>query len=289
MNIPDYNSPSSIKSVLDENGLGMQKKFGQNFLINGKIRNQLIDALEIHKGEKVWEVGPGLGAMTKSLLEKGADLTVFEIDRGFIGLLKQYFGSFENFKITEGDVMKTWLIEAEKNGVPKKFFGNLPYNIAAVLIASTIENGVLFDKMVVTVQKEVGNRMLAKPGSAEYSSFSVLCSWAYEIKPLRIISPAAFWPKPNVDSQSLILTERKNFPGCKNRALFFEIVKALFSARRKTIKNNLQAWIKTKKLNAGFVEAAEKAGLKENLRAENLTVNDFLNLTAVIDGIMETT
>lgn len=291
MCLPDYNSPSSLKAILDENALGMQKKFGQNFLINGAIRNQLTEALEISAGEKVWEVGPGLGAMTKGILEKGADLTVFEIDRGFIQLLKKYFGDCKNFKIIEGDVIKTLPDEAEKNGAAKKFLSNLPYNIAAVLIASSIEKGIFFDKMAVTVQKEVGQRMSAEPGSRDYSSFSVLCSWAYEVKPLRTIPPAAFWPKPNVDSLSLVLTKRCGFVKCKNTVLFSQIVRSLFHSRRKTVKNNLLSWIKTQRLpkekNEALQSVLVQAGLKENLRAENLTVNDFLKLTCLIDGIME--
>ena len=94
MTHPDYNSAAELKQVLDANGFSMQKKFGQNFLINQQARNKLIDALDVQEGTKVWEVGPGLGAMTSGLLEKGADLTVFEIDRGFISLISQYFDDY---------------------------------------------------------------------------------------------------------------------------------------------------------------------------------------------------
>ena len=111
MTHPDYNSAAELKQVLDANGFSMQKKFGQNFLINQQARNKLIDALDVQEGTKVWEVGPGLGAMTSGLLEKGADLTVFEIDRGFISLISQYFDDYSKkgkFRIVEGDVLKNW-------------------------------------------------------------------------------------------------------------------------------------------------------------------------------------
>ncbi len=95
MNHPDYNSPAELKAVLEANGFSMQKKFGQNFLINGAAREKLIDNLNLQEGMTVWEIGPGLGAMTSGILEKGADLTVFEIDRGFASLISQYFSDYE--------------------------------------------------------------------------------------------------------------------------------------------------------------------------------------------------
>ena len=187
---PDYNSPAELKQILDLNGFSMQKKFGQNFLINEDARKRLIDALDINENSTVWEVGPGLGAMTSEILERGADLSVFEIDRGFASLISQFFKEYtdkDHFHLIEGDVLKNWkkqLIDVNKGKLPDRFFGNLPYNIAATLIADTIENNVRFEKCVFTVQKEVAIRMAAKPGSEDYSSFSVLCQWAYDVKPL---------------------------------------------------------------------------------------------------------
>ena len=141
MNHPDYNSPAELKAILDTNGFSMQKKFGQNFLINQQAREKLIEALEIEKNTTVWEVGPGLGAMTSIILEKGANLTVFEIDRGFASLVKSFFHDEEEksqFKLVEGDVIKTWYNQTENGTViPQRFFGNLPYNIAATIIADT--------------------------------------------------------------------------------------------------------------------------------------------------------
>ena len=134
MKHPDYNSPAELKEILDANGFSMQKKFGQNFLINEDARRRLVDALKLTEGMKVWEVGPGLGAMTSSILEQGADLTVFEIDRGFASLISGFFEDYANkgtFRIVEGDVLKTWKGHLQKAGQADRFFGNLPYNIAA--------------------------------------------------------------------------------------------------------------------------------------------------------------
>ena len=170
--LPDYNSPTELKNILEENGFSMQKKFGQNFLINQAARAKLIDALDINENTSVWEVGPGLGAMTSGLLKKGSDVTVFEIDRGFISLISRFFDDYSKsgkFKIVEGDVLKTWYSQTEKGTkLPDRFFGNLPYNIAASIIADTIEKGIRFERCVFTVQKEVAVRMAAKPGSEDY-------------------------------------------------------------------------------------------------------------------------
>ncbi len=284
MKHPDYNSPAELKQVLDINGFSMQKKFGQNFLINEDARNRLVDALELTEGMKVWEVGPGLGAMTNTILERGANLTVFEIDRGFASLISQFFEEYSakgTFHLTEGDVMKTWKAQFEKDGQPDRFFGNLPYNIAATIIADTIENNVRFDRCVFTVQKEVAQRMCAKPGTADYSSFSALCQWAYDVKPLLDLAGGNFWPKPNVESRAVVFTKKADFPCCKNPALFVKMQRALFSSRRKTVRNNLSQFLKNNDL---AVSCLEKAGIDIMKRAEVLTLPELLKLSDVIEG-----
>ncbi len=284
MNCPDYNSPAELKTILDSNGFSMQKKFGQNFLINQKAREKLIEALDVQKDTTVWEIGPGLGAMTSGLLSKGADVTVFEIDRGFVSLLGQFFEQYSknnSFRIIEGDVLKTWYGQTQKGTVlPQRFFGNLPYNIAATLIADTIEQGIRFERCVFTVQKEVAVRMAAKPGSADNSSLSVLCNWAYEVKPLMDLSGSNFWPKPNVDSRAVLLTPKADWPGCQNPKLFVKMQRALFSSRRKTIRNNLQGYLNNSEKT---VEYLQKAGLDPMLRAEVLTIQQMLKLCDVIN------
>ena len=285
MTHPDYNSAAELKQVLDANGFSMQKKFGQNFLINQQARNKLIDALDVSEGTKVWEVGPGLGAMTSGLLEKGADLTVFEIDRGFISLISQYFESYSqkgSFRIVEGDVLKNWYGQTkEGTELPERFFGNLPYNIAASIVADTIEAGIRFEKCVFTVQKEVAVRMAAKAGDADYSSLSVLCNWAYDVKNLIDLSGSNFWPKPNVDSRSVIFTKKEDFPRCQNPKLFIKMQRALFSSRRKTVRNNLQGFLNN---NEKTMLCLEKAGIDPMLRAEVLTIEEMLKLSDVINA-----
>lgn len=298
MKHPDYNSSTELKNILDQNGFSMQKKFGQNFLINEAARKKLIDALDIdsEKGIKVWEIGPGLGAMTSQILDRGADLTVFEIDRGFIQLLNQFFEDYakdNKFRIVEGDVLKTWKknLTVEKGSLEsktncqnqnitvKRLFGNLPYNIAATIIADTIENNIRFDKCVFTVQKEVAVRMCAQPGSEDYSSFSVLCNWAYDVKPLLDLNGNNFWPRPNVDSRAVVMTPKADFPNCKDPAHFMKMQRALFSSRRKTVRNNLSGFLKNNDLT---LKVLEKAGIAPMLRAEVLTIPQMLHLSDTI-------
>lgn len=285
MNHPDYNSPAALKTFIESQGFSMQKKFGQNFLINEDARKKLVDALEVGEGVKVWEVGPGLGSMTSEILERGSDLTVFEIDKGFAGLISQFFEVYSKkgtFKLVEGDVLKTWKKQLDENNLPDRFFGNLPYNIAATIIADTIENNVRFDKCVFTVQKEVAVRMCAQPGSEDYSSFSVLCNWAYDVKPLLDLTGGNFWPKPNVDSRAVVMNKKEGFPGCNNPKLFVRMQRALFSSRRKTVRNNLSGFLKNNDLTLQALSESEIDPMK---RAEVLTIPQMLKLSDVIDKL----
>jgi 16S rRNA (adenine1518-N6/adenine1519-N6)-dimethyltransferase len=271
----NYNSASALRTFLEQEGLGMRKKFGQNFLINPVTRKALADALDCKEGDEVWEIGPGLGAMTALLLERGLTVRAFEIDAGFIRTLKEIFAQEKNFYLVEGDVMKTW--SSQKNA--QFFLGNLPYNIAAVLIAELIEKGCLFTRMVVTVQKEVALRMAASAGSPDYSSFSVLCASAYRVKPLMTIRPSSFYPQPNVDSMGVLL-ENKN--ASEYPHIFYPLVRALFASRRKTIKNNLTKFTSSKDICAAILR---ENGLTGNERAEKLELEVFLSLAKSIENM----
>lgn len=284
MNLPDYNSVSVLKEILSSNSMAMQKKFGQNFLINENARIKLIDALSVDSSETVWEVGPGLGAMTSEILRRGAKLKVFEIDKGFIQLLKVFFQEeikSGQLQIIEGDVLKTWKEVFKNSGFPSRFFSNLPYNIAASLFADFIEENVRFERGVITVQKEVAMRMMAKPKTSDYSSFSVLCQWAYNIEFLMDLAGGNFWPKPNVDSRSVVFTKKEGFPLCENPSLFMKVQKALFSSRRKNIKNNLTGFLKDSKRAEEYILKSE---LKLTSRAEELKIEDFLRLSDIINN-----
>ncbi|MDR2922980.1 MAG: 16S rRNA (adenine(1518)-N(6)/adenine(1519)-N(6))-dimethyltransferase RsmA [Treponema sp.] len=283
---PNFNSPAELRAFLDEKALGMRKKFGQNFLINPAIRQALADALEAEEGESVWEIGAGLGAMTSLLLEKGLCVRAFEIDQGFIGLLNELFSANDNFTLIEGDVLKTW-----HDQPPARYLlGNLPYNIAATLLADLIVKRRFFSRIVVTVQREVAARMAAAPGSPEYSSFSVLCASAYDVEPLMVIKGSSFYPRPNVDSQAVLMdlrgdAERHSLPPC-----FHSLLRGLFSSRRKTIRNNLAAFIASRgKCSVSIQSALDDIFAKSRLdggeRAEILAFEDFVTLAKIIENM----
>lgn len=285
MEHPDYNSPLALKAFLDDNGMAMQKKFGQNFLVNADARKKIIDCLDIDEKSSVWEVGPGLGSMTDEILGRGAKLTAFEIDHGFARLVRQFFEDYSKkgkFELVEGDVLKTWKKYSDEHGKPDRFFGNLPYNVAATIIADTINEGVRFDKALVTIQKEVAQRMTAKEGSENYSSFSVLCQWAYDVKNVLDLAGGNFWPVPNVASRAVLMTKREDFPRCQNPKLFMKMIRQLFSSRRKTVRNNMLALTGGEKSDL----ALEKAGINPSVRAENLSVDSLLKLADALNEVM---
>jgi 16S rRNA (adenine1518-N6/adenine1519-N6)-dimethyltransferase len=268
----------------------MRKQYGQHFLINPAVRRALVDALEAEAGEGVWEIGPGLGAMTRPLLEKGLWVRAFEIDGGFAGVLRGLFGGEPRFTLVSGDVMKTW---PDAPAAPY-LLGNLPYNIAAALVADMIEKKRLFKRMVLTVQREVALRMAARPGSADYASFSVLCASVYTVRPLMVIRGASFYPRPNVDSQGLRLELRAEAGERAYPDILYPLVRSLFASRRKMIKNKLRDFI-----NSGILKGRHPAlkaedlagaalagsGLTGNERAENLDLETFVALARAIEDM----
>jgi 16S rRNA (adenine1518-N6/adenine1519-N6)-dimethyltransferase len=250
----------------------------------------LLDALDLRVGASVWEIGPGLGAMTEGLLERGASVTAFELDPAFSQFLRETFAGNSAFRLVEGDVIKTWpSIQVEGELF---LLGNLPYGIAAALLADFIEKERLFRHVVVTVQREVARRICAKPGSADYSSFSVLCSSVYKPVALRIIKSSAFYPEPRVESQGVrleLLEERKKLP-----SLFYPLVRSLFSSRRKTIRNTLSTFavsviMKSPACLLSARETAEEAlssaGISGERRPETLGIDEFAALAAFFEGI----
>ena len=281
----NYNSVTEIRSLLENEGLGIQKKYGQHFLINSKIREKLINELDAEKGATVWEIGPGLGAMTKLLLDRGLLVRTFEIDPGFCRILHSFFDKYPNFSMIQGDVLKTY----QNQPVSSMLFGNLPYNIAAIFIGELIENRVFFERMVITVQHEVAQRMTAKPGSDNYSSFSILCSSVYSIKKVMTIKPGAFYPSPNVNSMGLKLEIRTDY--MEYPVLFYPLVRQLFMYRRKMIKNNIIKFIGSgMSKNCISLDDISQSILGENNltgkeRAENLDIGVIVGLAKTIENM----
>ncbi|MDR2150320.1 MAG: 16S rRNA (adenine(1518)-N(6)/adenine(1519)-N(6))-dimethyltransferase RsmA [Spirochaetaceae bacterium] len=285
----NYDSPSALRAFLDEHGLSLHKRFGQNFLISPALRRRLVDALDIQAGDSVWEIGPGLGGLTALLLERGAQVRAFEVDRGFCRILPELFAEEGGFTLVAGDVLKTW-----QSAPPAPYLlGNLPYTIAAVLIGNLIESKRLFSRMVLTVQQEVAERILAGPGSKSYSSLAVLCASVYTVKALPVMKPASFYPIPHVNSRGIRFDQRTDYDPAEYPVFFPLLVRHLFSARRKTIKNNLSVLhAQRPELHKGIDDAAhwtnrllETCHLSGSARVEELSLHDFLRLAQTINTL----
>ncbi|MDR2103055.1 MAG: 16S rRNA (adenine(1518)-N(6)/adenine(1519)-N(6))-dimethyltransferase RsmA [Treponema sp.] len=291
----NYDSSRELRIFLEEQGLGMRKKYGQNFLIDREARGRILDALEFQKGDRLWEIGPGLGAMTRGLLDQGARVRAFEIDPGFIRILKELWGERENFILIEGDVLKTW---PSGDGGEAYLLGNLPYTIGAALLGDLIEKKRFFKRMVITIQKEVARRMTAGPGNGDYTSLSVLCASAYTIRPVQVLHPSSFYPAPHVNSQALRFDLRTDTDPSAYPVFFYSLVRSLFSSRRKTVKNNLSGFAASL-TEGGSRDAAGGSGKKQireitgevltasrispERRAETLSLEDFLTLARTLE------
>lgn len=280
----NYDSPQEIKELLDIMGLGPRKRWGQNFLINSGARKRIVDLLDFKEGESVWEVGPGLGSITKLILDRGADLKVFEIDPGYIDYLSKAFQSYSNFSIVSGDVIKTW--KEFKGEKPSRFVGNLPYNISSAIVSSFIENDFIPEKMVFTVQREMGQRMTAKPGNKNYSSFSILCQFACDVKEVGVLRPGSFYPVPGVASAIMTMVPHRRFVELEDKECFFKVTRQLFSSRRKTLKNNIQLspYLKRFKLD-NVLGVFSDHGIDTKKRAETVSVEEWVELSKSISKL----
>ena len=279
----DYSSISSITRLLEENGLGMTKKFGQNFPVSMSALDRITALSGACEGMRVWEVGPGIGALTTKLLQTGAEVTAFEIDHGFCRILReQAYVDVPNFKLVEGDALKNWKTEWETQGTPDIICANLPYNVGSIFIASVIENRCLPQTMVFTLQSEVVDRICAKQTDDAFSGFSILTGIDYENTDAMRLRSGCFFPSPNVDSSVVVMRKRENplVPDAEARD-FLELVRILFAQRRKTVKNNLKA---TGKSSADIDRALTECGISQTERAEKLSVGQILALKRSLQG-----
>ncbi len=269
----NYSSINEISAVLSENGLAMTKKFGQNFLINPEARARIVSAAMVSPGMDVWEIGPGLGAITHLLLKAGVAVKAFEIDHGFASVLRDKAFPDEDFTLIEGDALETlFSIPFDADRV----MGNLPYNVGSEIIARLIERRCLPPMMVFTLQKEVALRMMAKPGSEDYSSFSVLTQLDYDNTVPFTIKAGSFFPAPRVDSAVIVMRRKESYVDDDERDGFLAFIRVLFGQRRKTIRNNI---LSSRQFSRDSMEAAfASAGLTGGERAEVLDTPILLSL-----------
>lgn len=270
-----YDSPAAITALLDNAGLAMSKKFGQNFLLSPQVRERIIQVLRIPPDGTVWEIGPGIGALTSLLVDGGYQVTAFEIDHGFCRILRdQAFTNDSNFRLIEGDALKTWEAIYQAEGVPDRICGNLPYNVGSVCIARFLEEQCLPQRMVYTLQKEVADRLCASFGDKDWSSFTILAQIDYQVNLEFTIKSGAFYPAPNVESAVISMQKRETpLISSELRPVFMPMVKDLFAQRRKTVKNNLLQGKLGSRLGKTGVEALlTSCEVPFNERAERLDI-----------------
>lgn len=269
------------RHILKTFDIHMSRKLGQNFLIDEGIVQGIVAAADIQEGETVLEVGPGIGTLTQGLAEAKANVVAVELDSRLPDVLAKTLEGYENVRIVHGDILKVNIREIVKSE-SFKVVANLPYYITTPIIMALLEQHLPVKKLVAMVQKEVAERMVAKPGTKDYGALSVAVQYYTEPKIILDVPPKSFIPSPAVDSVVICCDVReKPAVDVVNEKMFFRTVKAGFSQRRKTLNNAL----KTMGLGVEVVKnALEVSGIDGNRRGETLSLEEFAAIANAIKG-----
>lgn len=276
-------SPKYVKEILSKYGFEFSKSLGQNFLIDGNIVRKIAEKANITGEDYILEIGPGIGTLTEELAQRAKKVVAIELDKNLMPILDETLGEYKNVEIINGDVLKVDLkriIEEKLDNGPVKVVANLPYYVTTPIITKLLESNLNLDSIIVMVQKEVAERMKAKPGSKDYGSLSVYVNF-FSIPEIIIHVPkTVFMPQPKVDSAVIKLDIKKNLPDI-DRDKFFRVIRAAFSKRRKTLLNSLSSY--------GFDidketirETLENININPEIRAENLSVEDFIKISETL-------
>ena len=283
---------NETKFLMKKYKISANKSLGQNFLINDEAVDDIVSSSKICSDDLVIEIGPGLGTLTKELLEKAAKVIAIELDTRMIKILNDRFSLYNNFEIINEDVLKVdleKLISDQKNNLPQiknvKIVANLPYYITTPIIMKLLEDRLSIDTITVMIQKEVADRIVSVPGSKLSGAITYTVNYYAEPESIRVVGRECFIPQPNVDSEVIKLNVRKEpVIKVKNQDLFFSIIKCSFMQRRKTLINAL--------VNGNIIENKETAKkilnelkLNENIRGEVLSIEEFGRLSDYIENI----
>ncbi|NLX62747.1 MAG: 16S rRNA (adenine(1518)-N(6)/adenine(1519)-N(6))-dimethyltransferase RsmA [Tissierellia bacterium] len=286
MNDKRLYSPKYIREVLDKFGFKFSKALGQNFLIDGNIVRNIVKGAQVGKDDYVLEIGPGIGTLTEELALNAKKVVAVEIDKNLLPILDYTLASYDNVELVQGDILKIdihKLIDEKLNGGPIKVVANLPYYVTTPIIAKLIEDDLNIESITVMVQKEVAQRIVAPPGNKQYGSLTVFVNFYSDPEVLLIVPKTVFMPQPKVDSAVIKLTIKEAATDV-DRKLFFRIVKAAFSQRRKTIVNSLSN--KELGLDKEQVrELLEKSNISPKARAEDLKIEDFIKICQTIPSL----
>ena len=277
--------------LVKRHGFKFTKSLGQNFLIDDNIVDKIVAGAGIGPSDKIIEVGPGIGTLTREMASRAGALMAVEIDKNLIPILTDTLGDFENVKIVNEDIIKAdirGLIDENLDGGPVKLVANLPYYITTPIIMRFLEEDINVTDIVVMVQKEVAERMNAQPGGKDFGALSVAVQFYCDTEIVAKVPRHLFVPQPNVDSIVIALRvrpERKYKVDSED--LFFKVVKAAFGQRRKTLLNSIASM---GNLSKDMVkEALEEAGIDPKRRGETLSLDEFANLSNVIGNKLKET
>ena len=279
----------NTQEIIKKHNFSIQKKYGQNFLIDEHVLNKIIAAAELTEDDYVIEIGPGIGTMTERMAPECRHVTAIEIDKELIPILSETLSGFDNVDIINEDVLKVDLnkLIAERNdNKPVKVVANLPYYITTPIIMSLLENKIPIDTITVMVQKEVADRMMVGPGTKDYGALSLAVQ--YYAKPYIVanVPMNCFIPRPNVASAVIRLKCHKEPPvTVKDEKLMFNLIRASFNQRRKTLINGISNFSGLSFTKEQVAMALNSIGLSENIRGEALDLEKFAKLS---DALLET-
>lgn len=266
----NHDSITEIRALLESRGIALKKRFGQNFLVDRTIRDRLgsliRDEIGTASGE-VWEIGPGLGALTDQLRAGAFPLRLFEIDHGIIRILRDRYG--DSMPIEEGDFLDTLRAlfdRSPESPAPRSIVGNLPYHSAGAIIPRIIEEGVITPVMIFLLQKEMVDRLTGRPGTPDYSAISVLVQTHYRVTREFSVPATAFYPRPRVGSAVAVFRQRPDRPDRLLTQGISRVTRTAFGQRRKTLRNTLRE----------YLPQLEACGIDASLRPEQLAPEEFV-------------
>lgn len=278
-------SHRATKDIVDKHGFKFSKSLGQNFLIDDNVIDKIIDGARVKEGDKVIEVGPGIGTLTREMAKRAEKVVAVEIDKNLIPILKETLADFDNTEVVNEDILKVdinKLVDEKLSGGPVKLIANLPYYITTPIVMKFLEEDIPVTDIVVMVQKEVADRMNAVPSTKDYGALSVAVQYYCDTEIVAKAPRHMFIPQPKVDSTviGLHIREERKYKA-DNEQLFFKTVKAAFGQRRKTLLNSLSSMGVLDK--AKIKEVLAEAGIDEKRRGETLSIEEFANLSNIIN------
>ncbi len=286
----NISNKSNTMDILKKYGLTLKKSLGQNFIIEPKILDKIIKKAEIDKDTGVLEIGPGIGSLTQKLAEQAGKVVAIEIDKRLIPILEDTLSNTDNTKIIHGDVLKISLeeiIEKELNTFSTiKVVANLPYYVTSPIIIKLLEDKLPLDTITIMVQKEVAERISAKPGGKEYGSLTVFVEYFAEAKISFHVPSTVFIPKPNVDSAVLNLKIKQDYPiHTDDEQLLFKVIRTSFMHRRKTIFNNLKILFE-KEQKEELLNILDTVKINPQRRAESISLKEYINLSQELKSLL---